>query len=351
MYMLVVPILAAVLGGEPPSAAGDDLLQIVQQAAIGSWKSLTSGEGRGTYRRQIKGRPDRSFALEIAFDGDKYNLKTRDVARPASKDRPFDRRIVVSDESATFTRTYGETLDQGVPTAYAYPPGREGIVLAADILMELTKASRGVLGPKGLVTPSVRFTRLADGRLRATYDSSPFVTETVEASPEAGYNVILQDVFNKKEPRTGLRYTAEWKRDGNVWYVAAWTREEWMDGEVAGRHEFRYDQFVANPRLSPDLFTIAALGLIEGTRIVDVRTGPAKVHTVGDPQKLAEANLDTMAAQMESLPVRGQTTELQPERSPARWLTAINAIAIFAIMGIWYVYWRLRKRRRHGTAS
>jgi len=348
MCVLAVSLAMGLVLDDKSTDRGEGLCEIVRQAAVASQKNLRSGKGRGVYHRRAKGEPPGQFTFEIAFDGDKFNLKMLDLAHPRAQERPFDRRIVVSDGSATFLRSYADRVGLGSRTVYVYSSGMSGVNSAADMPMDPARASRGLYNPTLLENPSIRVVRRADGRVRGEYDVNKFLGAMFEASPESGYNVVLAGGFNKEGSRTGSRYTAEWKRDGDVWYVQSWTQEHWMRGENDERYELRYDEFVANPRLSPDLFTLQALELGADTVVADVRPGPTKVYNVGDPRKLAEKKLDTMAAQIESLPVRGKIKELEPGSRFGAWLWAINVIAVLAIAGIWYAFWRHRKRLARG---
>jgi hypothetical protein len=344
MLAVSVALAGIVLLVESPAHAGGEPLQIMREAVLASLKNLNSGKGQGTYRRELRGKAADAFAFEIVFDGDKFNLILSDLVHPRTQEHPFDRRILISDGSVTFMRSIGDRVGQGAQTTLAYPPGPGGIRSAIQMPMEPVRATRGILDPQVFQNPSLVVVRLANGRLRANYDLNKSVGEMFEASPEAGYNVVLAEAFNKRGTRTGARFTAEWKRDGGAWYVAAWSREDWTAGEVRTRCELRYDRFAANPRVSPDLFTLKALELPAESHIIDLRPGPSKAYLVGDPQKLAEKKLDTMVGQMESLPVRGQTKQLQSGSRLRVWLCAINVIAILGIAGIWYLYWRRRKR-------
>ncbi len=274
MFILCASLVgSALVSSQPPTVAPDDSLQVLRQAVIGSRESLRSGRGGGSYRRQFQGKPADEFTFQLVFSGEKFNLRMTDLVHPRSKDRPFDSRIVVSDGSATFVRRFGEQLDQGSRTSQAYSPGITGATMAADMPMDPASIARGLLAPEALDKFSVHVERQADGRLRGRYDLNEFVGVTFDASPEVGYNVVLIEIFNKEGSRTGSRDSAEWKRDGNTWYVAAWTRERWKKGEVAERYDFRYRNFAANCAVSADLFTLQALQLKEDSQLIERASG------------------------------------------------------------------------------
>jgi hypothetical protein len=260
----------------------DQPVKIVQQATINSYKGLVSGKGSGTYRLSLKDRPDEKCDFEIVFDSDKFNFLT-------TSETHSDCRIAVSDGSATIVRTFVTSLGHASRTAYILRPGAADLLSATRGLpsLDLPECARSSFGPKGFETHSIKVVKLPDGRLRGTYDINKFVEGVIEATPDSGFNVSRVEGFNKSGGRTGSIFTAEWKRDGNVWYVAARTREDFRDGVVQQRSELRYKEFTANPRLSPELFTLQQLNLPPGSTMIDLRPGPSKTYYYVDPKDIA----------------------------------------------------------------
>jgi hypothetical protein len=272
----------------------DQLVKIVQQATINSYKGLVSGKGSGTYRLTLTDRPDEKYDFDFAFDSDKFNL--------VLTDGPTYHHIAVSDGSATILRWYAADLDQGSRTAYILRPGTDSLRSRLHLLPngDLSMTTHSIFNPKGFETFSIKVVSLPDGRLRGTYDINKFVSVVFEAVPESGYNICRWEGFNKTGGRTGTICTAEWKRDGKVWYVAAWTRVDFRDGVVQKRSEVRYNEFTANPKLSPELFAVQRLNLKAATFIVDLRPGPSGIYSV-DPKAFAN-KAQKISEQVESLP-------------------------------------------------
>ena len=146
--------------------------------------------------------------------------------------------------------------------------------------------------------------KLPDGRLRGAYDVNKYVHCEFDATPNSGYHVARSECFNKSGSRTGSILTAQWKRDKDVWYVAAVTLEDWSQGGADEHCEVRYTEFKANPRLPEELFSIRSLKLQAGSTIVDQRPGWSNAYIVGDPEELGKNKL-SIAKEVDSMPTRG----------------------------------------------
>jgi hypothetical protein len=276
-------------------------LKIVQQATINAWKGLVSGKGSGTCTYKLKDKPDTKFDFEIAFDGDKFNFVMTNPT-DANNYTPSSRlTVAVSDGSATLVRGFRDDLQHGERTAYI----RSAEFLALQPmefppLIDLPRNTRTAFDPKGFDTFSIQTQKMPDGHLHGTYDLNKRVRGEFDARKACGYNVSRGEVFNKEGSRSGTIFTYEWKRDKNVWYVSAMTREHWQKGVVADRAELQYTEFTANPKLPPDLFSIRSLFLQSGCVLVDQRPGPSTTYTY-NPRSPGKRNL-TIAEEVNSLP-------------------------------------------------
>jgi hypothetical protein len=209
-------------------ALAETPLKIVQQATINAWKGLVSGKGRGTCTYKLKDKPDTKFDFEIAFDGDKFNFVMTEGSTGVNDSRRFHSNIAVSDGSAMLVREFEHDLQHGERTAYIRSPRFLSLRSMAFLpLIDLPRNTRTALDPKGFDTFSIQIQKMPDGRLHGTYDLNKFVRGEFDATKESGYNVSRGEVFNKEGSRTGTIFTSEWKREKNVWYVAAMTREDW----------------------------------------------------------------------------------------------------------------------------
>lgn len=325
-----------------------DALEFVKRATESSSGNLATGEGRGTFRQYREGTLVLHYTFEVVFARGKFNLRLTDNTRRVSKESPAYDRLVVSDGSAIFSKPYGTHVQDRPRTGEVYSP--KALRETTHMPWSLDRVARGPLDPAVFAKFAVRMETLPNGRVRGTYDLNKRVGARFEAAPDAGYNVVLFETFNKEGPQAGTRAIVDWSRQDGLWYVSALVWEKSLAGVVHERIDLRYDRFTANRAVSPDLFTLQALALREGSRVIDLRPGPSKAYTVGDPQKIAERKLDTIAAQVESLPLVGQTKELERNSGIRGWLWALNVIAILAIAGIWYAYWH-RRRIARGKSS
>ena len=287
---------------ESSGAIIDPQPNLVQQATVNAWKQIVAGEGRGTCRRTVKGKPDKTFDFEFAFDGDKFRFVTIEG--------PDTHCIAVCDGSATLVRDYYDKLDSGSRVALLRPPEFAnlnpivtsfGPVLYLP-LIDLPRGPQGLFG-KIFETRAIDVVKLPDGRLHGSYDVNQYVHSEFDATADSGYHISRAETFNKSESRTGTIFTALWKRDKDVWYAAAITREDWLKGAVAERAEVRYTEFKPNPRLPDDTFSIRSLRLQPGSTIIDLRPGWSKSYIVGDPDDLGK-NKRTIAEDVGSLPMR-----------------------------------------------
>lgn len=327
---------AAVFGGEPVAGDASQLVEAVRRAAFSSRAALKSGRGAGVYREYAPdGKLTAEIPFEIVFRAEReYHLRLN-VARAVLARSAFRQRLVVSDGSAAFFRDFNESLEESHaiqahgPDSFTYVSG--------GIRNELPEATRAVVWGEDLQKEFSEITRLANGNIRAR--CGPLL---LEASPAVGYNITHLEFWNKV--RSGTICEADWGKDKDVWYVRRKAAQYVRRGEPLLRYEWRYDRFEANPQLSDELFSLAALSLKPHDAILDARSGRSGWHRF-DSKLAEEERLATMAEQLEKMPPR----IVRPGRTVG-WgvralIVGVNAAAVVAVAVLWKLA-RDRQRRR-----
>ena len=286
-------------------------LILLREAILASQNSLRSGRGWGTYKLfDGNNKLVQQYELRIVFDGEKYKIEF--VAQVVPKDSDtYDRQIIICDGSAVFVSDFNKkrifpvgaqgrvykNSSGGIGQATQHPFRYDIKKLGAHLLdiRQLKKIESGEL--------DTHWELLPDGKYRVAYDIRK-ATFTIEISPEYGYNVCVSEGFNKFGKRTGSRYQATWKKQADIWYVDSFGSTAWIRGERTQHEEIKYNEFQVNPRVSSNSFTLAALELPEGAKILDHRPDVStRAYTAGS-RKTAEKRLDRMVDELENLPPR-----------------------------------------------
>jgi hypothetical protein len=331
-------LVAVALGG-PETGAAASPVDLVRQAALGARAGLKSGEGSGVYRQyDPQGALIGDVAFELRFRGQCYHLNLH-FRRAITDESRLPRRLIVGDPSAVFFRDYEHDLGRGSPVVVP-PSGYRGATAGFQVALQSVTAGVGRMAH--FASQRVSVERLPNGRLRGRIRWTDRFQETFEAAPEAGYNVVTLESF-LDEVRHGELVRLEWAQDAGAWYVRKGSIQRWLWGKADIRYEWEYHRFRANPALSDELFSMAALSLKAGDRIIDQRPGPLKTYQV-DPGAVRENKLDTMAAQLEQMPVRGAMIAPPPASHRLAWTLAIGVGVAAAAALAWLANARLQHR-------
>lgn len=300
-----IVVLVSVATDSHRSLYAEDWLNVVRQAAIASKKGLVSGEGAGWFRSHIRGKLHQEATFEVAFHGDKYHVK---AAYPLERTRgdPLFHRAIVSDGSVMFYRDYEERLENGARNVHAMTADTFASVCRG--LPNFVSATRCAINVDLMEKHSIKMEKLANGHLRGTYPLSPSLQKSFEASPDVGYNVICGEV-RMTSGALVARFTKEWRREGENWFGYGGTTQTWLDGKERERSEWRFERFRANAPVSQDLFTLDALHVVPGVRMVDHRKGVTTVREVRSPDDHAEEKPGMTTKQIGGLP----TTPMKKE--------------------------------------
>ena len=302
-------------------------------------RGCTRASGRGSYRMSDSAaNVVADVRFELAFDRGKYNLKiARGVGMPAH-------RLVVSDQSAIFAQdSYeGEAKPMEVNVLKTGPGRFQSATQVFQI--DIVRYTAGCLSAEQLDKQPVKIERASGAHVRGSYEHPNGAKAEFEASSDVAYNVVHMESYeNTPTGHAGWGGDLDWGRDGPVWYVRKAAVRRFARGQTLDRQEWVYDEFHANPRLAPELFTLAAFNLNAGGSVVDRRSGEAKIHPV-NPAAVAETRLDTMVRQMEEMPLRGPPPPPRPV-SKTMLIVAVNVVAAVLILSAWCLWYLFRQRR------
>ena len=345
-------ILLAIGPGAPctgaPAGEDDSVLARIRAAAISVSSDLRTGIAEGTFQQWgRKNELTHRAQFWGAFDGDKQYLRLEyQPVRAGSAPRPR-KRIAVCDGSEAFISRFSKHI---------HPVGAEGDV-HNDRPGTLPNNTDGFPGRikgivEGIISPDLvdkyemTIEKLPNGHYRARYDENPETYTTLEIAPEYGYLVIGSETFYRDEP--WAKFATTWEQVGDRWYAKTRRRETY--GTFAKVYEVRFEDFQPNVPVSGKLFTLNALELPGGARILDRRPTrgakefTAKIYRLPDDGALAQKRADRMIEQVESLPQSHPTKKVKMESRWGRrlWAFGLSVLGIVAIA----VVWLLRSRTR-----
>ncbi|MBC8875519.1 MAG: hypothetical protein H8E44_39335 [Planctomycetes bacterium] len=267
-------LLTVVVPGYAAAAEEDSraVLALVREAVTATQTNLRTGRASGSFRKW-RGENElvQSLRFSGAFDGSKYHLEL--AYEPTGQDGvpiECDKRIVVCDGFELFVSRFSENI---------LFVGAEADIYAANQRLKTTAArgfpgspkmlAIGVLVPEVLDKYTVKVERLANGHLLGKYEVTPTYHMAFEIAPEHGYHCILRESFVRTQ--LAYRWTVAWRRVDDLWHAGSGRMERYKDGKQREAHEWQFDKFEANVAVSPELFSLNALELPFGARLLDRR--------------------------------------------------------------------------------
>ncbi len=199
----------------------------------------------------------------------------------------------------------------------------------------------------------LKFQRLPDGDIEYRH---PLGT----GGSRAIYRCRAMDAYHVGEVqvgedgRVGHRFHCVWAQAGDVWFVKS-MREELNRPKHSEHWEMEYMSFEPNVEIDPKLFTLDALDLPGGARLID-RRGPQQalekaVHYVPVPDKKVEATVKELVKEVAKLPTR-PTRSVRPgpamanPQDRATWYGLMIANAAILILAIGWA-----RHRRNAQAK
>jgi len=357
-FALAVALVGECVTSWAADAKGSEGLRIVQAATDAAASALVSGMGEATYKHFARSKKDPSqeahaeAQLSVAFDRGKYRLEFR-YSKHSLK---TERQIIVYDGTAIFSNRFTKNIHPvGSHTDVFDVPEGQGKVRPqlAGFPWDVTKLHSSLVDLnrvlKNVSADKIQVILSPEGDYVGQFPSGGNSFVKFECPRKYGFNVGRTSIYGSSSAKPVQEFIATWKKDGDVWYVDTFS-EEFDSSTRQERSEMHYNKFTANAKVSPELFTMAALEMPAGSRILDHRPKTAQpIHYVPHEDKALEKQLGTMVEQLQSLPVeRPHVPHTAPAPpSPYRrvifWST--NAAIVLAIVGLSVALWRLRRKR------
>ena len=322
----------------PAKAEGTvDVLQLAREAVVAVQKGLESGSARGTLRRyNSANKLTTDLSFRAVFDKPKYYVHVT-YHRIEPDDGPlYAKAILVHDGSDLFLSRFSDRM---------HPLGAEGQVLldqpgavynaTGGFPCDIRLVLDGMVNLDHLDKYDVEFTKLPNGHYRGRYEiRGDEVYALFEIAPECGYNAVVFEVAGGVPPHHLTRFTTRWERGPHGWYVTASDSEERTHGKLGERREIRVEEFQANVPIPADMFTLAALELPAGARILDHRPkeGSKAYRVPGGPATTEQERADRLIAQVEGMPEMYGAEDRAGRWGRRVWAVVFGVVGLAAIM-------------------
>jgi hypothetical protein len=317
---------------------------------------LHSGTGVGTYRYLEKQKdsawvPKIDAEINTILHHGKYNVTLTYRIEPMKRTK----RVIVYDKTAILTTRFGKIAPAGGETeVFDVPSHPSGLVPPerAEFPWDVAQLPT-TLEHFRLVRNNVGDDNISVAETPTGYEFIFKVGTNARASlvvsREMGYNLVERKVFIGSVLYQQL--LASWKCDEQgVWYVNSLI-EELHQRQLARRWELHYDKFDANVAVSDESFTLAALHMPPGSRILDQRPAVTKedrARWVPNDDAVIEKSLDGMLAQVQSLPA----SRLPKPTDEHQWILRIGIIVVNVTVVVLVVaYLIYRRKLRRATAA
>ena len=341
------------------------ILALVREAVIAATTNLRTGRANGSFRLWgPKNELSERVRFRGAFDGSKHYLTLN--YEPPQPDVPllWDKRIVVCDGSDVFVSEFSDRIHPVGAEGAVYRQKRGGALRHATLGFpsDLKGLATGVLSPETLDKYAVELERLPNGHYLGKYQVSPTYHTTLEVAPEYGYHCILAE--SRSRGALANRWTVSWKLADDVWYATGCKKERYSDGKHVETYEWRFDEFEANVPVSSELFTLNALELPGGARILDRRAeGPlltdsgeprmhkVKIYRLPDAEpKPGQKQVDRLIEQIEAMPMPYEAKQITSAWRRRIWGVSIGILGIVAIALMWFFYQRKARSGIRGAS-
>jgi len=341
-------IALAGIAAEPASAetALERIKTLALEATRAASESITRGTGEGVFERKVIQRVDghlRDVHVErgrfaMAFSGVKDFIKLQFD----STDAEHTTEIYVNDGGSTLGsqfspriliygaegRIFGPGGDLAErPDLFGLPPHR--YAAAWTFSERVREGAQVTLEEKGGVYV-IKASDAKNGAERFFVDPKKgYLVTRFELSPVNGQ--ILQ-IIEKDWAKTA----------GGLWYVKGYLEARFprRDKQKARSWRYEFNSFDANPELPDGLFTVDALALPAGARIIDERVVPNEDIIVQAP----ETDMAALERIVGELPKSG--VRAAPRRGTVRWIL-IGAGVVLLGFGVVTAGRLWRARRNH----
>jgi hypothetical protein len=355
--LLLSVLVVLTTQSDRPAARNDaEPLAVIRSAFDASSSNLKSGIGHGVFRHYERpvGTKDWKVMteadMEVHFDGSKYHILL-DFTENNSLIK-LDRQVIIYDGSAIFTSRFSDQIKPvGSQTSvYSPSPATADVVrpFRAEFPWDVTKLDACLVNVNRLIEnigeDAITIVRTQDGDYVGEHDVGKSGKCVFKWPRKYGYNVSVRQLSTDGEPAGDM--VATWRQSDGVWYVESLT-ECGKYAETEFRDELEYDDFEVNAEVSPDLFTMDALAMPSGSRILDQRPEVKQpIHFVPYEDDEIEAKLGDMVSQLESLPTNWQpAASVKPSRDFGKIMIVLANVIIIAAIVTLVVIRRRRANR------
>jgi hypothetical protein len=332
------------------------LLEVVQEAYRTSVDSIRSGAGKGRFIIDKRASPDSDWVVvreadfEAAFLDNRIWVKLQGVGGILE----YDRQIVIYDGSLIATSSFSDRVKPFGGEGQLFParvlPG--GVVLTAiggipwspaslpETIIDLNLVVESV-GASG-----VELQKQESGSIVGVYRIKGASGVSVEFTCDAiaGYNVTKVVASNAGWEWPATVVDMEWKLSKDYWWVTRVSETQRDEKGHESRSRWEYTEFEPNAPVDPSLFSLAALDLPPGARIVDHRPdveGDDRFHYVPVPDAIVEAELGKVAEAVARLPTKPRPTGAPPTaEAPPLWPWLVGGNAVLVVVLLAWVYLR-----------
>jgi hypothetical protein len=333
-----------------------DLVRYAQEASGAAIQNLQSGKGTGVFEYFEQTKDQSALVLKSRaritanFDRGKYYVRLEYENKDGEK---LVRRIIICDGSAVFSSCFWEKIQ--------HPTGAEGYIhpaegeikraTAAKFPLDVSCLAKQILDVntffKNISPDLIAFEKRAK-RYYGTYPVNKTVTGVLVLDPEANYNVVENTITNAGERDPAQKWLASWKQLNNVWVITDYAEQ--LDLRPRGLPlmvwKVSFDKFEPNCTIDKKLFHLDSLELPKNSRLLDQRRNAnERTYYYDSPKETDSAHLDTMVAQLQTLPT-SPVARTQPFWLTA-WFWSLNAFGVL-LAGLGLTL-RWRRARRIGV--
>jgi len=272
-----------------------EYLGTILSASEASKNGLKSGTGEGTYRHWTRSTDDADWKIEsdakvkVSFDDGKYHLA---FAYDRSSGG-LSERFIVFEGNAVYTNSVSALRDPPRNSSihiFSMARSSTGHVrpAQADFPWDISKLSTSHVDVNKLIDNLAKQERQPTcssngGNIVVEYRLGPKLRHRVilDCPRKYGYNASRKRIY-RPDGVLATEQNLTWKKQGETWYVDS-IRErftliggQFFEGDRFIRWELKFNRFDPNAKVSPKLFTMAALNANPSSSILDHRPNAEK---------------------------------------------------------------------------
>jgi hypothetical protein len=126
----------------------------------------------------------------------------------------------------------------------------------------------------------IKLSKNQAGDILGEYSLSKRVRATFRCPKQFDFNIAEIKAWNEGTSSPAQENYATWRKSGDLWFVSSMSESLSYPEGNGRRDEFEYKDFVPNAAIDDSVFTIAALNLPAGARIIDHRPNVAPTQRI-----------------------------------------------------------------------